>query len=443
MTRLLEHINAKIQERATEVENWLKESSSSIQGGLPVYTSVDLRISDYKIAPVDTNIFPSGFNNLCPASAERVARLLKSYFENKYPWVKKILIIPENHTRNRLYWESIYILKTILEVVDFWVEIGLISDDLYRDKIEIKTGNNDRMRALKVKRNRDLVFVSNFIPDLILLNNDLSSGLPKMLYGISQPVEPPIEIGWHTRRKSLHFDFYNGLAAQLADILGIDPLILTVKTVSKRGVDFDNPDDVETLAQVVDDFISQLREDYAKREIPQESFAFIKNDFGTYGMGIINVTSGDELKKLSRRSRSKRQVKVSKGRSSIRDFIIQEGIPTAVKYKYDAVAEPVIYLVGESPVGGFLRISSSRGEFDNLNTKGADFRWLCLEKEDVPSRCNKEGCFPLAYQIIARTAAVAAGYEIKRILSEKNLQDSSIPYYPNYPTERDPKHLVA
>ena len=32
----------------------------------PFYTSVDLRNAGFKLAPVDTNLFPGGFNNLTP-----------------------------------------------------------------------------------------------------------------------------------------------------------------------------------------------------------------------------------------------------------------------------------------------------------------------------------------------------------------------------------------
>jgi glutamate--cysteine ligase len=48
------------------IERWLHAQWESHKP--PFYTSVDLRNSGYKLAPVDTNLFPGGFNNLNPDS---------------------------------------------------------------------------------------------------------------------------------------------------------------------------------------------------------------------------------------------------------------------------------------------------------------------------------------------------------------------------------------
>src|SRR5215212_8886673 len=37
-----------------------------LEHDVPFYASVDLRNSGFKLAPVDTNLFPGGFNNLNP-----------------------------------------------------------------------------------------------------------------------------------------------------------------------------------------------------------------------------------------------------------------------------------------------------------------------------------------------------------------------------------------
>src|SRR4051812_37323899 len=49
---------------ATEIEHWLRGQWQEHES--PFYCSVDLRNSGFKIAPVDTNLFPGGFNNLNP-----------------------------------------------------------------------------------------------------------------------------------------------------------------------------------------------------------------------------------------------------------------------------------------------------------------------------------------------------------------------------------------
>jgi len=41
-------------------------------------------------------------------------------------------------------------------------------------------------------RVNDELIVDNFKPDLILLNNDLSDGIPEILQSIKQPIVPPL-----------------------------------------------------------------------------------------------------------------------------------------------------------------------------------------------------------------------------------------------------------
>ncbi|WCR54154.1 MAG: hypothetical protein PG981_001176 [Wolbachia endosymbiont of Ctenocephalides orientis wCori] len=63
------------------VDNWFEEKFSSLV--LPFYSSIDFRNSGYKIAPVDANLFPAGFNNLNEESRKIAAALVKNYFEQR------------------------------------------------------------------------------------------------------------------------------------------------------------------------------------------------------------------------------------------------------------------------------------------------------------------------------------------------------------------------
>ncbi len=101
----IREINQKIADNKDKLDLWLK--SQIERAFIPLYTSVDLRISDYKLAPVDTNVFPAGFNNLSGIFRDRASNLFKNYFQREFPSTKSILIIPELHTRNTFYWENI------------------------------------------------------------------------------------------------------------------------------------------------------------------------------------------------------------------------------------------------------------------------------------------------------------------------------------------------
>ena len=52
-----------------------------------------------------------------------------------------------------------------------------------------------------IKRVGNRVVLDGFDPCAILLNNDLSGGVPDILRSIEQVVVPPLHAGWATRRK--------------------------------------------------------------------------------------------------------------------------------------------------------------------------------------------------------------------------------------------------
>ena len=415
----LDEINVKITERSAEIQSWIEHHSSKVL--VPLYTSVDLRVSNYKILPVDTNVFPAGFNNLSEYCRVRTANLFKQHFSNKYPRVSKILIVPELNTRNPYYWENIHVIQSMLENVGFSVKIGIVSEEFHVDQAEFKAVSGKLLTAYKVISEGHKAVIPNYVPDLILINNDFSSKCPKTLRDILQPVEPPIEIGWHTRKKNVHFEFYNRLAYELAQILGLDPWVFTIETVLQEGIDFDEPQDRERVAAKVDRMKKELAEEYRKRRIDQDPFFFVKSNSGTYGMAVINVSNGDDLRKLNAEGR--KRMKVTKGGKPVRDVVIQEGIPTSYLVDSQFVGEPVLYLVAAKMAGAFIRLNKTKNRFENLNTKGMEFRSLPLAKNGEKTKQGCECLLPPVYQVIGSTASIAAAYEIERIIKEGGCEE--------------------
>lgn len=405
----IDNLNRLFAERTSEVEDWIAKKCGSVS--VPLYTSVDLRVSQFKIAPVDTNIFPAGFNNLSLDCRERAALLFREYFSKHYPGLKRVLVVPELHTKNPYYWENVHVLQTILLSAGYMVEVGIIAEELNRDRVEFSKASGGSVTAYKLMRDGVKVLTSDFEPDLILLNNDFSSNCPEILQGISQPVDPPFEMGWHTRRKDVHFEFYNLLVEELASFVGIDPWILSMPTVLVRGVNFDNPADRHRVAEVVDELISKIRLEYARRGVLDKPYVVIKSNAGTYGMAVIAVDDADTVRNLNVEGRKK--MRVSKGGVPVREVVVQEGVPTSLKVEGGVSAEPVAYLVEANLAGGFLRINRGRGPRDNLNTKGMEF---------IPIECMHSGegmaYFPYAAQVVSRVASIAAGFEIEKILRE-------------------------
>lgn len=415
----LDEINEKIAERSAEIQGWIEQHSNKVL--VPLYTSVDLRVSRYKIAPVDTNVFPAGFNNLSEYCRARTANLFKQHFSTKYPKVTKILIVPELNTRNPYYWENIHVIQSMLENVGFIVKIGIVSDEFHREQTEFKAISGKRLTAYKVISEGHKAIIPNYVPDLILINNDFSSRCPKALKDILQPVEPPIEIGWHTRKKSVHFEFYNKLVHELAQIVGLDPYVFTIETVLQEGIDFDQPRDRERIAVIVDGMKTELTADYRRRGIDQDPFFFVKSNSGTYGMAVINVSKGDDLRKLNAEGR--KRMKVTKGGKPVKDVVIQEGIPTSFVVESKFVGETVLYLVAAKMAGAFIRLNKTKNEFENLNTKGMEFISLPLVKNGENIKQERECLLPPVYQVLGSTASIAAAYEIEKIIKEGGCEE--------------------
>ncbi|MEW6145109.1 MAG: glutamate--cysteine ligase [Thermodesulfobacteriota bacterium] len=417
----LDELNIRISENRDKIVSWV--GGKAEKEFIPLYSSVDVRVSGHKIAPVDTNIFPAGFNNLSQPFRDRASGLFKDYFLRKYPKVRKILIIPELHTRNPFYWENIFVLKSILEKVDYEVEVGIVSDDFSQDKASFLSQSGEEVVAYKVMKDGHSILTSRMSPDLLLINNDFSEKCPKTLKDIIQPVEPPVEIGWHTRRKSVHFEYYNKLASEVAGLIGIDPWIISIDTVSLEGIDFDSPGDRDKAASVADSMLEGLRKVYKDKGVSEEPYLFIKSNSGTYGMAVISVSSGDEIRGLNAEGR--KRMRVSKGGKPVRDIVIQEGIPTVLKLESGAAAEPVFYLIEAKVAGGFLRLNKGKSDHENLNTKGMEFSPMKGEG-DKAGAGEGSMIYSPAHELVSCIASIAAGYEIEEILREGGCKEESL-----------------
>ncbi len=408
--RFIEELNSVIVEKQSDIENWIKDHISKVK--IPLYSSVDIRISDFKIAPVDTNIFPAGFNNLSERYKERAGELFKEAIEAKYSGVKTILIVPELHTKNKFYWENIYALKTILKWVGYYVKVGIVSEEFMDDYADFETESGKRVRAFKVKRQGRRVVLEGYDPDLILINNDFSDKCPKVLRDIEQPVVPPIEIGWHTRKKNVHFDFYNSLALEISKLLEIDPWTISIDTRFEEDVDFDNREDRVRVSHTVESLLHDMSKEYLKRGIKQQPRVFIKSNYGTYGMAVISVSDPQQIVNLNAEGR--KRMRVSKGGKPVRDVVIQEAIPTALILEDKGAVEPVIYMVEDKLAGIFYRCNKKKNEYENLNSRGMEF---CPTLGDFSEEVSP------SYVLVSRIAAVAAGFEIEKILKEGGCKD--------------------
>jgi glutamate--cysteine ligase len=435
---LKKDLAAKIQKNRRKLWDWQMEVTRTAPP--PFYCSVDIRDSGYKIVPVDSNLYPAGFNNICPddlRAAPAVVRsqiaAISSRLGRDLP--SKILILPESHTSNLYYLENLYYLQLVIREAGFETEIGWYGPipDGWTSPLKLKSATEKELVAHSIEFGNDgKLRAGNFTPDWVILNNDFSAGYPKPLDGVSQVIVPSHVLGWHSRKKSEHFVHYNQLAGEFASIVGIDPWTIQIETHEVAPVNFNEEVGLEEVAQVVEKTLLNAQKAFDARGITRKPVVFVKNNAGTYGMGVMVVHSADEIRKMNRRTKNK--MSVGKNRMSIDSVVVQEGIPTATLVQRLA-AEPVIYLVGAELIGGFLRTNTERGIEDNLNSQGMIFKKLCMSdlkrpndiedspEESVPTGpqihpdSDEEPLLELVYGSIARLSALATGKELARHLS--------------------------
>ncbi|MHB1671317.1 MAG: glutamate--cysteine ligase, partial [Acidiferrobacter sp.] len=367
-------LEERFLERETRIEQWFHERW--LDAPTPFYASVDLRNAGFKLAPVDTNLFPAGFNNLNPAFHPLCVQALQAAVERLCPKAARILLVPENHTRNTFYWENIGALVLLLERAGYHVRIGsLLSDGETPPSMTLANGRV--LPVAPIIRDGDRVAVAGFNPCLVLLNNDLSAGPPEILQGLAQPVMPPLSLGWWNRLKSDHFTQYQRLAVEFGAVNDIDPWLIDPVFRRCGRIDFQKREGEDCLAQNVDEVLGLVREKYREYGITQEPFVIVKADAGTYGMGIMTVRHADEVRQLNRKQRNK--MSVIKEGQTVREVMVQEGVYTFETLgPQQAVAEPVVYMVDRFVVGGFYRVHSTRGIDENLNAPGMHFQSLAF-----------------------------------------------------------------
>ena len=400
---ILDQFRQLLANHTDDVQRWIETKRAAM--GAPFYSSVDIRHAGFKLAPVDTNLFPAGFNKLSAAARTRAAARFKARLNEYKPITRRVLIIPENHTRNIGYLDNLAALRDILIEAGAEVRIGSL---LATPEQPIEVAGSDGVAFHEVALTRDgttLATADGFTPDLIVLNNDLTAGMPEVLRGVSQPIVPRPAQGWHRRRKTIYFEAYDRLAREFAADFALDPWAITTEFQKCGHVNFGEKQGLDCVALNVEKTLFKIRQHYARYGITDEPYVYVKSDSGTYGMGIMTVRSGDEVIEINKKNRNKMNV-IKEGVQST-EVIIQEGVPTIDRVD-GAPAEPMVYAVDGFAVGGAYRVNDQRDALNNLNATGMRFVGMCDAAEDGTAQVSMPDCSFGALGLIASLASLAA-----------------------------------
>jgi glutamate--cysteine ligase len=404
-------LERRILDAQPQIEHWFRSQWHA--HATPFYGSVDLRNSGFKLAPVDMNLFPGGFNNLNPDFTPLAVQAAMSAVDKVCPEARSIMLIPENHTRNTFYLQNVAALVHIFEQAGLKVRLGSLNPEI-TEPTELHAANGDPVRLEPVLRVRNrLQLADGFDPCVILLNNDLSAGIPAILQNLEQHLLPPLHAGWAVRRKSSHFEAYDRVTSEFAQLISIDPWLINPMFNRCNGLDFQSRQGEQQLADSVSDLLARIRERYREHEIEHQPFVIVKADAGTYGMGVMSVKTPEDVLALNRKARNKMSV-VKEG-LAVSEVIVQEGVYTFETVD-EAVAEPVVYMMDRFVIGGFYRVHTGRGIDENLNAPGMHFVPLSFESACLPDRHGNPDCAAnrfYSYGVIARLALLASSLELE------------------------------
>ncbi len=413
LTGPINELEQRILESMPAIERWFR--LEWMEHTPPIYTSVDLRNAGFKLAPVDTNLYPGGWNNLTTEMLPLAVQAGMAAIEKICPEAKNLLLIPENHTRNTFYLSNVVQLQRIFGQAGLNVRLGTLNPEI-TEPTEVQLPNGESVLLEPLVRTKHRLGLKNFDPCTILVNNDLSAGTPEVLKNLNEQfLLPPLHAGWSIRRKSTHFEAYEEVAKRFAKMLGMDHWLINPMFERCGEVNFADGTGMDCLRTHTESLLNRIKRKYKDYGINEKPFVVVKADNGTYGMGIMTVRDVSDLDALNRKSRNK--MNVIKDGQTVSDVIIQEGVLTHERIN-ETVAEPVVYMLDRYVVGGFYRVHAERGVDENLNAPGASFVPLAFEHSaHLPEPGAKPGVSApnrfYMYGVVARLAMLAASYEME------------------------------
>ena len=417
LTGPINELEQRILDSMPAIERWFR--LEWMEHTPPFYSSVDIRNAGFKLAPVDTNLFPGGWNHLTTAMLPLAVQAAMAAIEKICPEARNLLLIPENHPRNTFYLSNVAQLRRIFHMAGMNVRVGSIDSEI-KETTTIDLPNGDSVTLEPVIRKkgggRGRLGVKDFDPCTILLNTDLIAGVPGILEEIhEQYLLPPLHAGWSVRRKSTHFKSYEEVSKRFGKLLGVDPWLINPMFNKCGELDFTKASGLDCLTTNVDALLTKIRRKYKEYGIKEKPFVVVKADNSSQGMGIMTVRDVKDLETLDDKTRG--LMAAGNPEVGAREVIIQEGVHSYERMN-DAVAEPVVYMMDRYVVGGFYRVHANRGTDENLNAPGSSFVPLAFEQSThLPQPGMKPGASApnrfYMYGVIGRLAMVAASYELE------------------------------
>ncbi|MCE2910977.1 MAG: glutamate--cysteine ligase [Pseudomonadota bacterium] len=409
LTGPINELEARVLDSMPAIERWLR--LEWMEHTPPFYASVDLRNAGFKLAPVDTDLFPRGFNHLTEEMLPLAVQAAMAAIEKICPEAKNLLIVPQDDD-GPFHAEHLERLVRIFTMAGLNVRLGSLDPSLATPR-RIALPGGGALAVEPLVRSRRRLGLKDFDPCTILLNHDLAGGTPKLLEGLhEQYLLPPLHAGWVVRRKSRHFQSYEEVAKKFAKLLGMDPWLITPMSGGTVRLAADDRRGLESLKAAADALLARLRRKHKEYGIADKPFVVVKADDGSRGAGVVSLRDAAELDSDGRWAASP----LAAG-EEVRELLVQEGVATNERIN-DAVAEPVVCTMDRYVIGGYYRVHAGRRADENLSSPGSTFVPLAFApSHQLPRPGVAPGASPpnrfYMYGVIGRLAMLAAAYELE------------------------------
>ena len=406
LTGPINELEQRVLDSMPAIERWFR--LEWMEHTPPFYTSVDVRNAGYKLAPVDTNLFPNGWNILTQPMLPLAVQAAQAAIEKICPEARNLLIVPDNHIHNTFYLCNLAQLRRVFQMAGLNVRVGSISPDV-KKSVTMDLPYGESITLEPVVRTKGRIGVKDFDPCTVLLNNDLRAGVPGILEDLNeQYLLPPLHAGWGSRRKSAHAKAFEEVSKRFGKLIGVDHWLINPMFDKCADVDFSSEEGVRDLIAKTEALLTKIRKKHKEYGIKEKPFVVLKPDNGDPRMAILTVRDAKELENLHT---------LAKDGAPVFEVLLQEGVLTCERVN-DAVAEPVVYMMDRYVVGGFYRVHPQRKVDENLNAPGSSFVPLAFaESTHLPQPGIKPGASApnrfYMYGVIGRLAMLAASYEME------------------------------
>ena len=138
----INELEQRILDATPVIERWFR--LEWMEHTPPLYCSVDIRNAGFKLAPVDTNLYPDGWHNLSADVLPLAVQAAQAAIEKICPEARNLMIVPENGKPSSFYLASLARLQDIFRMAGLNVRFGSI-DPAVKTSTTLKLPDGEKL----------------------------------------------------------------------------------------------------------------------------------------------------------------------------------------------------------------------------------------------------------------------------------------------------------